>query len=67
MKFEIIYQLKGVRKIHAVVPDSVQLPSGWEGWSPEIKNAWIYENQTSSEFVFEDIHHAEAESIEWAD
>lgn len=67
MKFEIIYEVKGTRKIIAEVPDSKELPLQWSEWSLIAKNAWIYENQTSSDFVFEDIHHAEAESIEWAD
>lgn len=67
MKFEIIYHLEGTRKVGAVVPDSVPLPDNWSEMSNEAKDSWIYGNQTSAELVFEDIHHATATDIVWAD
>lgn len=67
MKFEIIYHLQGTRKVEAVVPDSVPLPDNWSEMSEWQKDGWIFNNQTEVRDIFEDIHHAEAESIEWAD
>ena len=67
MKFEITYKLEGTRKDIATVPDSLELPDNWADYTTIQKDEWIYENQTSHEIVFEDIHFAEAESVEWAD
>ena len=67
MKFEIIYEIKGTRKVIATVPDGNLLPNGWADYTKEDKDAWIYTHQSASELVFEDLHHAEAESIEWTD
>ena len=67
MKFEIIYHLEGTRKVTATVPDSVELPDYWAHFTNEEKDAWIFENQSSSELAFEDIHHATATDIVWAD
>ena len=67
MKFEITYELKGTRKVIATVPDSHELPLNWGDWTDEDKDEWIFNRQSSSEFVFEDIHHAEAVSVEWTD
>lgn len=67
MKFEIIHEIKGTRKTEAVVPDSVQLPDDWSDRTTIEKDAWIYENQSASQLIFEDIHHAEAYSVEWMD
>lgn len=67
MKFEIIYHLEGTRKIQVVVPDSVPLPDEWSEYNYEEKDAWIFANQSGTEDIFEDIHHANATSIEWTD
>ena len=67
MKFEIIYHLEGTRKVIATVPDSVPLPDEWSEYDNEQKDAWIFSNQSKSEDIFEDIHHATAMSIEWTD
>jgi hypothetical protein len=67
MKFEIIYHLEGTRKVEVTVPDSVELPDVWSEFTNEQKDAWIFSNQTESKDVFEDIHHATATDIEWAD
>ena len=67
MKFEIIYHLEGTRKIEATVPDSVQLPDNWSDYSNEDKDSWIFANQSESKDIFEDIHHASAIGVEWAD
>lgn len=67
MKFEIIYHLEGTRKIKVVVPDSVPLPDEWSEYDNEQKDAWIFSNQSGTEDIFEDIHHANAMSIEWTD
>lgn len=67
MKFEITYHLEGTRKMIITVPDSHELPENWADWLKCDQDKWIYSRQSASEFVFEDIHHAEAESVEWAD
>jgi hypothetical protein len=67
MKFEIVYELKGTRKDVATVPDSVALPDNWSDYTLSQRDEWIYENQSSCEVVFEDIHFAQASSVEWAD
>lgn len=67
MKFEIIYGLKGTRKHIVTVPDRNLLPDGWSEYTLAQKDAWIYDHQTLVDVIFEDLHHAEAESIEWAD
>lgn len=67
MKFEITYHLEGTRKVEIVVPDSVPLPDDWANYTNEEKDSWIYTHQTESKDIFEDIHHATAMSVEWAD
>lgn len=67
MKFEIIYELKGTRKVEVVVPDSVQLPDDWSRYTEEDKDGWIYANQTESKDIYEDIDFAQAVLVEWAD
>jgi hypothetical protein len=67
MKFEITYELKGTRKVIATVPDSFELPLDWADWVENDKDEWIYNRQSAGEIVFEDIHHAQAQSVEWAD
>ena len=67
MKFEITYHLEGTRKVIATVPDSVPLPDEWAEYDNEQKDAWIFSNQSGTEDIFEDIHHANATSIEWTD
>jgi hypothetical protein len=67
MKFEIIYHLEGTRKHTATVPDSVPLPDNWSEMSTNEKDSWVFDNQTHAELVFEDIHHATATDIVWAD
>ena len=67
MKFEIIHEIKGTRKTVVTVPDSNLLPEDWSTLSLDSKDAWIYEHQLSNQVIFEDLHHAQAESIEWAD
>jgi hypothetical protein len=66
MKFEIIYQLKGTRKVIAEVPDSYELPLSWGDMSEADRDEWIYNRQNRGEIVIEDIHHAQADSVEWA-
>ena len=67
MKFEITYHLEGTRKVEIVVPDSVELPDVWSDFTNEQKDAWIFSNQSEAKDIFEDIHHATAMSVEWAD
>lgn len=67
MKFEIIYHIEGTRKVEIVVPDSVPLPDEWSVLANWEKDEWISANQTESRYIFEDIHHAEATRVEWAD
>ena len=67
MKFEITYHLEGTRKVEAEVPDSVELPDFWADFTNDQKDAWIFSNQITVRDIFEDIHHASAQSIEWAD
>ena len=67
MKFEITYHLEGTRKVEAEVPDSVELPDFWADFTNDQKDAWIFSNQSGSRDIFEDIHHATATDIEWAD
>ena len=67
MKFEITYHLEGTRKVEVTVPDSVPLPESWSDYSNDEKDAWIFSNQTEAKDIFEDIHHATATDIEWAD
>ena len=66
-KFEIIYEIKGTRKVNVTVPSMHKIPDDWSTLSTVEKDAWIYDHQSSSEVVFEDIHHAEAESVDWLD
>lgn len=67
MKFEITYHLEGTRKVEIVVPDSVPLPDEWSVLANWEKDEWISANQTEVKDIFEDIHHATAMGIEWAD
>lgn len=67
MKFEIVYEIKGTRKHLVTVPDSVELPEDWARYTQEDRDSWIFLNQSSAEIVFEDIDHAKALSVEWAD
>jgi hypothetical protein len=67
MKFEIIYEIKGTRKHIVTVPDSAELPEDWARYTQEDRDSWIFLNQSSAEVIFEDIDHAKAVSVEWAD
>jgi hypothetical protein len=53
--------------VEVVVPDSIPLPESWSEYSNDEKDAWIFSNQSDVQDIFEDIHHATATDIEWAD
>jgi hypothetical protein len=67
MRFEILYKVEGTRKVIATVPDTHELPINWGDWTDEDKDEWIFNRQSSSEFVFEDIHDVKTISVEWQD
>jgi hypothetical protein len=67
MKFEIIHAIKGTRKTIVTVPDIHPLPEGWSSLHIGEQDDWIYSHQSSNQVIFEDLHHAEAYSIEWLD
>ena len=62
-QYQITYRVEGVRVVEVTLTEGTEQPKGWELWSYEEQDLWLYENQISSRVKFEDIHFAEPENV----
>jgi hypothetical protein len=62
-QYQITYKVEGVRVLEVTLPEGVEPPNGFDMWSYEEQDLWLFERQISSKVKFEDIHFAEPENV----
>lgn len=52
--YQVTYEFKGVEVVNVFLDDSVEIPEGFEHWTLQAQDEWLYENQTNSRKLFTD-------------